>query len=87
MYSDRINALPPYLFAAIDEARDELIARGVDVIDLGVGDPDMPTHPHIVEAMREAVCDPKTHQYPSYARTGVRNIKELSSTLPQKCFP
>jgi LL-diaminopimelate aminotransferase len=67
MYSDRINALPPYLFATIDEARDELIARGVDVIDLGVGDPDLPTHPHIVEAMREAVCDPKTHDYPSYA--------------------
>ena len=67
MYSDRINALPPYLFATIDEARDELIARGVDVIDLGVGDPDLPTHPHIVEAMRKAVCDPKTHDYPSYA--------------------
>jgi LL-diaminopimelate aminotransferase len=67
MYSDRINALPPYLFAAIDEARDELIARGVDVIDLGVGDPDLPTPLHIVEAMREAVCDPKTHHYPSYA--------------------
>jgi LL-diaminopimelate aminotransferase len=67
MYSDRINALPPYLFAAIDDARDELIARGVDVIDLGVGDPDLPTPPHIVEAMREAVCDPKTHHYPSYA--------------------
>jgi LL-diaminopimelate aminotransferase len=67
MYSDRINALPPYLFAAIDEARDELIAKGVDVIDLGVGDPDLPTYPHIVETMREAVCNPKTHQYPSYA--------------------
>ena len=67
MYSDRINALPPYLFAAIDEARDELIAKGVDVIDLGVGDPDLPTPSHIVEAMREAVCDPKTHHYPSYA--------------------
>ena len=67
MYSDRINALPPYLFAAIDEARDEMIAKGVDVIDLGVGDPDLPTHPHIVEAMQKAVCDPRTHQYPSYA--------------------
>lgn len=67
MYSDRINALPPYLFAAIDEARDELIARGVDVIDLGVGDPDLPTPQHIVEALREAVCDPRTHHYPSYA--------------------
>ena len=82
MYSDRINALPPYLFAAIDDARDEMIAAGVDVIDLGVGDPDLPTHPHIVEAMREAVCDPKTHHLSFLCRmsgrlwlNGVRNIK------------
>lgn len=67
MYSDRINELPPYLFAAIDDARDEMIAAGLDVIDLGVGDPDLPTPAHIVEAMREAVCDPRTHHYPSYA--------------------
>jgi LL-diaminopimelate aminotransferase len=67
MYSDRINALPPYLFAAIDDARDEMIAAGVDVIDLGVGDPDLPTPQHIVEALQDAVCDPMTHHYPSYA--------------------
>jgi LL-diaminopimelate aminotransferase len=67
MYSDRINALPPYLFAAIDEARDQMIAAGVDVIDLGVGDPDLPTPAHIVEAIKEAVCNPETHHYPSYA--------------------
>lgn len=66
MYSDRINALPPYLFAAIDEAKDKARARGVDVIDLGIGDPDLPTHPHIVEALCEAVKDPKTHSYPSH---------------------
>ncbi|HII01653.1 TPA: LL-diaminopimelate aminotransferase [Methanosarcinaceae archaeon] len=66
MYSDRINALPPYLFAAIDEAKAEVKAKGVDVIDLGVGDPDLPTHEHIVEAMCEAVKDPKTHRYPSH---------------------
>lgn len=67
MYSDRINALPPYLFAAIDESKEEVLAKGVDVIDLGVGDPDLPTHPHIVEALRKAVLDPETHRYPSYA--------------------
>ena len=67
MYSDRINALPPYLFAAIDEARDQMIAAGVDVIDLGVGDPDLPTPAHIVEAIKEAVSDSNTHHYPSYA--------------------
>ncbi|AFV22575.1 aspartate aminotransferase [Methanolobus psychrophilus R15] len=67
MYSDRINRLPPYLFAAIDEAKAKVRAKGVDVIDLGVGDPDQPTPAHIVESMCEAVRDPSTHQYPSYS--------------------
>ena len=67
MYSNRINALPPYLFSVIDESKGRMIAAGVDVIDLGVGDPDLPTYPHIVESLQEAVCDQKTHHYPSYA--------------------
>ena len=67
MYADRIKYLPPYLFAAIDKAKHDALAKGVDVIDLGVGDPDLPTPPHIVEAMREAVKNPENHQYPSYA--------------------
>ncbi|WNY27185.1 LL-diaminopimelate aminotransferase [Methanolapillus ohkumae] len=65
-YSERILTLPPYLFAAIDEAKKAIIDKGVDVIDLGVGDPDRPTPPHIVESMVTAVRDPKNHQYPSY---------------------
>lgn len=67
MYADRIKYLPPYLFAAIDKAKQDALAKGVDVIDLSVGDPDLPTPPHIVEAMREAVKNPENHQYPSYA--------------------
>jgi LL-diaminopimelate aminotransferase len=67
MYSDRINALPPYLFATIDEAKARVKEQGVDVIDLGVGDPDQPTHQHIVDSMCEAVRDPSTHRYPSYS--------------------
>jgi LL-diaminopimelate aminotransferase len=51
MYADRINALPPYLFAAIDESKARMLAKGVDVIDLGIGDPDQPTPSHIVESM------------------------------------
>lgn len=74
MYADRINALPPYLFATIDEAKDAVKAKGVDVIDLGVGDPDMPTPEHIVESMCEAVRDPATHRYPSY--TGMMEFRE-----------
>ncbi len=66
MYADRIENLPPYLFAAIDKAKQEARARGVDVIDLSVGDPDLPTPAHIVEALKQAAEDTSNHQYPSY---------------------
>ncbi|HUI40102.1 MAG TPA: aminotransferase class I/II-fold pyridoxal phosphate-dependent enzyme, partial [Methanothrix sp.] len=66
MYADRIKHLPPYLFAAIDKAKQEAKDRGVDVIDLSVGDPDLPTPPHIIEALNRAARDPSNHQYPSY---------------------
>jgi len=66
MYADRIKNLPPYLFAAIDKAKQEARARGVDVIDLSVGDPDLPTPEHIVKALSKAASDPSNHQYPSY---------------------
>jgi LL-diaminopimelate aminotransferase len=62
----RVEALPPYLFAELDKKLSAKRAEGVDVISLGVGDPDLPTPDHIVEAMREAVTDPSTHRYPSY---------------------
>jgi len=66
MYSDRLGGLPPYLFARIDELKAEQLRRGVDVIDLGVGDPDLPTPPHIVDALCAAARDPANHHYPSY---------------------
>ncbi len=62
----RIETLPPYLFAMLDRKLAAKRAEGVDVISLGVGDPDLPTPEHVVEAMREAVRDPSTHRYPSY---------------------
>jgi LL-diaminopimelate aminotransferase len=65
-YADRINSLPPYLFAAIDKAKSEIIRKGIDVINLGIGDPDMPTPPHIVDAMKKSVDNPDRHRYPSY---------------------
>lgn len=77
MYADRINSLPPYLFATIDEAKAKMLAKGVDVIDLGVGDPDQPTPAHIVESMCDAVRDPKTHRYPSY--TGMLSFREAAA--------
>ncbi len=65
-YAERINSLPPYLFAAIDRAKTEAIKKGVDVINLSIGDPDLPTPPHIVEAMKKALDNPARHRYPSY---------------------
>jgi LL-diaminopimelate aminotransferase len=62
----RVASLPPYLFAELDKKLSAKRAEGVDVISLGVGDPDLPTPEHVVEAMREAVRDPSTHRYPSY---------------------
>ena len=62
-----LDNLPPYLFAEIDRKRAEKEAQGIDVISLGIGDPDKPTPPHIVDAMARAIRDPKNHQYPDYA--------------------
>jgi LL-diaminopimelate aminotransferase len=64
--ADRVVSLPPYLFAELDRKIEEKRAAGVDVISLGVGDPDHPTPRHVVEALQEAAEDPATHQYPSY---------------------
>ena len=64
--AQRVQNLPPYLFAELDKRVAAKRASGADVISLGVGDPDLPTPTHIVEALREAAEDPSTHQYPSY---------------------
>jgi LL-diaminopimelate aminotransferase len=63
--SRRLEAIPPYMFAELERRVAEKQAAGIDVISLGIGDPDKPTFPHIVEAMRDAVADPGTHRYPS----------------------
>jgi len=68
--SDRLNSLPPYLFKEIDRQKEEVRKQGVDIIDLGVGDPDMPTPPHIIEALNKAAIDPANHRYPSYSGMG-----------------
>jgi len=64
--AQRLKALPPYLFAELDRRKQEKMEQGVDVIDLGVGDPDLPTPEPIVEALREAAGRPENHRYPSY---------------------
>jgi LL-diaminopimelate aminotransferase len=64
--AQRVRSLPPYLFAELDRRVAAKRATGADVISLGIGDPDLPTPRHVVEALQEAAEDPTTHQYPSY---------------------
>ena len=59
----RIRRLPPYVFAEVNKMKAAARAAGRDIIDLGMGNPDKPTPPHIVEKLIEAVRDPKTHRY------------------------
>lgn len=65
--ANRLRVLPPYPFSEIDKAKEEAKSRGVDLINLGVGDPDRPTPEHIIEAGKRALENPANHQYPSYA--------------------
>ncbi len=67
--AQRIQTIPPYLFAEIDKKKEEAIKRGVDIISLGIGDPDQPTPNNVIEKLRESVQDPKTHDYPPYTGT------------------
>lgn len=61
--SRKIQSLPPYLFAEMDKAKRKARARGRDIIDLGIGDPDTPTPPYIIEALCHAAQDPSYHRY------------------------
>lgn len=70
----RIANVPPYLFAEIDKKREAAKARGVDIINISIGDPDQPTPKHIVDAMHKAIDDPSTHDYPPYE--GTKEFKE-----------
>lgn len=68
--SQRLQRIGAYLFADLDRKQEVLAAKGVDVISLGTGDPDLPTPAHIVRALEEGVRDPRTHRYPPYSGTG-----------------
>ena len=72
--ADRLKQLPPYLFAELDRKKAEARSRGVDVIDLGVGDPDLPTPDNIIHKLAEAAREPRYHRYPSY--TGMNEFRK-----------
>jgi LL-diaminopimelate aminotransferase len=84
MYSERMNELPPYLFARIDEMKERQLRKGVDIIDLGVGDPDLPTPPHIVDSLCAAARNPENHHYPSY--TGMPGFRAAVATWYRSRF-
>ena len=67
--SERLEKIPPYLFAEIDRKIDEAKARGIDIISLGIGDPDTPTLQPVVDEMHKAIDNPKNHDYPPYNGT------------------
>jgi len=70
----RIKRLPPYVFAVVDDLKMKARRRGDDIIDLGMGNPDLPTPPHIVEKLIEAVKNPRNHRYS--ASRGISKLRE-----------
>ena len=82
--ADRISNLPPYLFAEIDRKKAAKTAQGIDVISLGIGDPDTPTPDHIVDAMAAAIHNPANHQYPAYA--GAQRYREACAEWMSRRF-
>ena len=73
----RIDRLPPYVFATVDELKMEARRKGEDIIDLGMGNPDLPTPQHIVDKMIEAVQNPKNHRYS--ASRGITQLRHAMS--------
>ncbi len=82
--AERLKQLPPYLFAEIDKRKRELVAKGKDVVDLGVGDPDLPTPSFIIDALAEAARDPRNHRYALDA--GMPEFRESIRKWFQKRF-
>ena len=82
--SSRLEKIPPYLFAELERKIAEKRAAGIDVISLGIGDPDMPTYPAIVAAAQLAVADPATHQYPS--NRGRQDFREAVAAFYKRRF-
>ncbi|HEV3473350.1 MAG TPA: LL-diaminopimelate aminotransferase [Actinomycetota bacterium] len=80
----RIEKLPPYLFAELDRKIAAARAKGVDVISFAVGDPDLPTPPHIVETLIAGARDPATHRYPAY--TGMPEFRASIAAYYERRF-
>lgn len=82
--AQRLQVLPPYLFAELDRMKQEQVKKGMDIISLGIGDPDLPTPPHIIQALATAAADPRNHQYPSYE--GMLSFRKAAADWYQARF-
>ncbi len=82
--ADRLDRLPPYLFAEIDRMKQEALEQGISIISLGIGDPDLPTPPHIVEVLKRAADNPAYHRYPAYE--GMQTFREAVATWYRNRF-
>ncbi|OGP94662.1 MAG: LL-diaminopimelate aminotransferase [Deltaproteobacteria bacterium RBG_16_54_18] len=82
--AQRLKELPPYVFAEIEAKKKELEAKGVEIIDLGRGDPDLPTPPHIVERLKDALQEPGYNRYPSYV--GITEFRRAAARWYNKRF-
>jgi len=81
---DRIKRLPPYVFAEVNRLKAELRAKGKDIIDFGMGNPDMPTPKHIREKLKETVEKPGTGRYSS--SKGIPGLRKAQSTYYKRRF-
>src|ERR671931_470439 len=84
--AERLQRLPPYLFVQIRNKIREARERGIDVISLGVGDPDQPTPHHVVQALCEAALDPANHQYPTDEEKGMLAFRQAVSRWYHRRF-
>jgi LL-diaminopimelate aminotransferase len=83
-FAQRLDAVPPYLFAELERKIAQKRREGVDVISLGIGDPDLPTPRVVVDALAEAARDPRTHQYPT--NHGSDELREAAAGFYRERF-
>ncbi|OPY01336.1 MAG: LL-diaminopimelate aminotransferase [Syntrophorhabdus sp. PtaB.Bin184] len=82
--ASRVEQIPPYLFARIDKKKAEVRQKGMDLVDFGIGDPDIPTPGNIIARMLEATRDPQNHRYPSYE--GMLEFRQAAASWYKKRF-
>ncbi|MFN7169282.1 LL-diaminopimelate aminotransferase [Pannonibacter carbonis] len=80
----KTRRLPPYVFEQVNKLKAAARAQGADIIDLGMGNPDLPTPPHIVEKLTEVVTDPRTHRYS--ASKGITGLRKAQAAYYERRF-